>query len=487
MKQFPKRSLSNIVLILVLLALAVPVGRSLYTYAGLARSALTFRFPIDYGEGPLLDQTLRLASGEQIYDNDFSTPPYTISNYPPVFLLVQAPLAKLFGPAYWYGRLISILSALLTALFIGLTLHTLTGDIVSSVVGGLLLLTIPYIQFWSNLDRIDTLALMFSWAALFVLVRWPDRLWGILLTAALLVLSIYTRQSYALAAPLAAFVWLFFERSWRKAVQLALITGGAAAVLFLLINLLTSGGFFLNIVTANVNPFFWNAVRETFENIGKHFAILLVIILLFLVLERFRGRTRTWMLALPYLIGATLSAITIGKDGSNVNYLFELSAAFAFTGGAAMAWIGRNAWLKAAVAAALFFQVAILNQWVQEDFANRVMGHIREEKMIEQLFKEVQQSDGIVLADEFMGLVPLAGKRLYFQPFEYKMLADGGIWDEKNFLQDIADQKFDLILQYQPPYWDAQKARWTPAQRRMVREYYDRSYTSAFTWVQRPK
>ena len=83
----------NIVLALVLLVLAARFGMSLVHYAGLAQPSLAFPYPLDYGEGPLLDQTLRLAAGEQIYDNDFSTAPFTISNYPPLFLLLQVPFS----------------------------------------------------------------------------------------------------------------------------------------------------------------------------------------------------------------------------------------------------------------------------------------------------------------------------------------------------------------------------------------------------------
>ncbi|MBE0695489.1 MAG: hypothetical protein IH586_01055, partial [Anaerolineaceae bacterium] len=106
---------AQILLVLTLVGLSIPFWSSVSTYVRLAHASLSFRYPLDYGEGPLLDQTLRIASGENIYHNDFSVPPFTISNYPPVFLLLQAPFALIFGPAFWYGRLISILGALLTA------------------------------------------------------------------------------------------------------------------------------------------------------------------------------------------------------------------------------------------------------------------------------------------------------------------------------------------------------------------------------------
>src|SRR5690349_16825888 len=63
-------------LVLVALALAAMIGISLSNYTNQARLALSFRYPLDYGEGPLLDQTLRMAGGENIYHNNFAVPPY---------------------------------------------------------------------------------------------------------------------------------------------------------------------------------------------------------------------------------------------------------------------------------------------------------------------------------------------------------------------------------------------------------------------------
>jgi hypothetical protein len=50
-----------------------------------ARSVVNFRYPIDYGEGPLLDQVSRLAAFQNLYQTDITIPPYTITNYPPVY------------------------------------------------------------------------------------------------------------------------------------------------------------------------------------------------------------------------------------------------------------------------------------------------------------------------------------------------------------------------------------------------------------------
>lgn len=478
---------TKILWIAAILIVAIPLGLSFATYARTAAAAVTFVYPLDYGEGPLLDQTLRLADGEALYDNDLSTPPFTISNYPPVFMLLQAPFAMIFGPAFWYGRGISILSALLVCLLVGLTLYALTGDGLAAAVGGALYLAFPYPQYWTTLNRIDSLALAWSWGGLFVLVRHHGRRWGIPLAAALLTAAIFTRQSYALAAPLGGFAWLLFSRQWRKAIQLALITGGSTLVLFLLLNLLTSGGFYFHIVTANVNPFFWNTVRNYARELWENTWLLLIAVVVFLVANRFWNRTAAWGLALPYLIGAAVSAVTVGKDGSNVNYLLELAAALAFCTGALLAWLGRGRWQQSLALIVLALPLLGMVEWVQDNYVGRVMDRVAEESDVARLFQIVQQTEGLVLAEEYMGLIPLAGKRLQFQPFEYKMLAEGGVWDQQVFLNELADQKFDLILMYQPPSWNALEARWTPAQRDTIALYYNREQEIAFTRIMRPE
>ncbi len=478
--------------LLIILALAVALfllfsARSLANYLELASLSLSFPYQIDYGEGPLLDQVMRLSNVEPIYSSDFSTPPYTISNYPPVFLLIQVPFAWLFGPAFWYGRLISLLSAVLAALFLGLTLHALTDDWLASLAGGLLLLAYPYVQFWSVLNRIDLLALALSWAGIFTAVRWKDRRWGIPLAAAFLVGSIFTRQSYAAAGPFAVFIWLLAERRMKAAVRLALFTGGASLVLFLLMNIFTGGGFYMNIVVANVNPFFWEIVKNYAETFARNSIALLILAGVFFFLERFFKHTRSWPLALAYGTAAAAVATTVGKDGSNVNYMLEVTAGLCFAAGASMAWLGRGVWMRLAVLAVLVFQLNTLHAWTLSDFNGRITEKTDYETNMARLAQIVREASGSVLIDEEMGLVPLTGKRLYFQPFEYKMLADGGLWDENLLVQEIRDKKFALIVQYDSVYWPSLVSRWTPRVLSAVRSSYRIETTIGSNHIYRPR
>ena len=303
--------------------------------------ALSFPYPLNYGEGPLLDQSVRLAAFENIYRTDLSAPPYVIANYPPLFMVAQVPFVWLFGPAMWYGRLISLLSVAAVALFVGLTLHALTRDRLASLAGALIFPAMPYVVRWSSLSRVDSLGLALSWAGLFVVARWPQKRWSVFVSALLLVAAVYTRQTYILAAPLAAFVWLAAQGQRRRALQTAAIAGGACLLLFAALNISTGEGFFLNTVTANLNDFRWE--RVSLNALGALLAcpVLLLSSLAFLLLTPRKGNNAWWLVA-PYLIASIPTAVLVGKVGSDVNYLLELSAALGLATGAFIAWQRRR-------------------------------------------------------------------------------------------------------------------------------------------------
>ncbi len=481
--------LSKIAFAVASLILLIQLGSALVEYARYGWAALTFPFPLDYGEGPLLDQTLRLARYEAIYRVDFSAPPYTISNYPPLFPLIQVPFAWAFGPAFWYGRAISILSAVAAALFIGLTLYTLTGDRVAAGIGGLTLLAFPYILHWSAFNRVDSLALGLSWAGLYAVVRWPERKPGLLLAGLLFTAAIYTRQTYALAAPLAAIAWLAQIGQGRRAVQLAGLVGGVCLGLFCLLNLFTRGGFYANLVTANLNPFTWGTVSIRLVDIPARTSTLMLGSLTFVIAERMRDRTHSWRLVAPYLLAAFVSAFTtMAKTGAWVNYLFEPAAALCLATGAIIAWTGQAYWARAAVVFLLAVQVNGLVGASREQYVPFVMDKVAAVSEVSQMAQVVRDTPGPVLADEYMGLVPLAGRRLYFQPFEFTQLHETGNWNQAAVLASIRRREFSAILLYEPADDPAlMPARWTPEIRAAVESCYVLKTRLASTAVYVPK
>ena len=469
-----KPGLPAVIYALALLVLLLQFGFAIGEYFRNAGAALQFPYPLEYGEGPVLDQVVRLSRGENIYRSDLTTPPFTITREPPLFLAIQAPFTWVFGPAYWYGRVISILSALLAALFIGLTLYTLTRDWISSAAAGLMLLAFPYFLHWSALDRVDTLALAFSWSGLYAIVRWPEKRRGVVLAAIFFSLAIYTRQTYFLAGPLAAVAWLAQKRRLRQALALAGLTAGICVVLFLVLNAMTRGGFYFNLFTAaNAAPFSWKLFASYVFQFLPNLFYLAIGTTLFLIVERFGDRTETWSLVLPYFVGATIAATFSGRITENYNAFIEAAAAFSLAAGAIIAWVGRSGWMKIAMVLILAVQVNSMVNWSRLEYVPQVMDQVAMKATFTEAARRVRESSGPLLADEYMGLAPLAGKPIYFQPVEFKALSEAGLWNEHLLIEQIEQKRFPVILLYIPvDSGQILVTRWSQAVRNAIYDNY---------------
>jgi hypothetical protein len=445
--------------------------------------AVPHRYPLDYGEAPLVDQAMRLAQGENIYRADLDSPPYTISNYPPLYPLTLVPFIMLIGPAFLAGRIISLLSTLAAAFFLARIIHNQTKDRMAGVTTGLLFLAIPYVVGWSPLLRVDMLALALSTAGLYVVSRWTEGRRDLILAGVLLVAAIYTRQSYALAAPLGAFVWLL-TKDRRRVVEFVVLVGGLTLGLFLILNILTGGGFYFNIVTANVNEYEMERLEDWARELLDVAPILLLLAGAFLVVG-FR-RIRQWPLLSPYLIGAIISALTIGKIGSNANYLLELCAALCLVAGAFIAWSHDRPWLRASFLVLLALQAGQLMQNTLEDEIEGAKWRLKPVKELGDLEWIVETAEGQVLGDEFMGMITLQDRPLYLQPFEVTQLSDAGLWDQGPLLESIRDQEFPIILIHHFSGWPVYKERWTPEMLSTITQNYGPTELLAETIVYRP-
>jgi len=455
---------------------------SLFVRHGLA--ALAFPYPLNYGEGPLLDQASRLADLKNIYPADLSKPPYVVSNYPPLFVLLQAPFVWIFGPGFWYGRAISLASTVAVAALIALTLHVLTRDKTASAAGGLTFLAVPFVLHWSSLDRVDMLGLALSWGGLYAVVRRPDRR-GVILAALLMVAAIYTRQTYALAAPLAAFAWLLAGGQGRRALALATLTGGLSLLLLGALSALTGGGFFFHTVTANANEFRWEQVSSNLSTMEGIMPLLLVGGLAFVVLG-LRSRTASWWLVGAYLGGSAATTLLIGKVGSDVNYLLELSGALSLAASTLMARYASQTGARCALLLALAVQVATMVQ-ASQFYAGFQQGVIDQRSGLARLEALVDRSKGPVLADEYAGLLPLDGRRIYLQPFEMTQLQRDGRWNQEPLLRSIKRRKFPLILIWKPPYAAGiEQERWTREMLEAIEENYEPVQKHLATVVYRP-
>ncbi len=336
------------------------------------------------------------------------------------------------------------------------------------------------------MNQVDTLALALSWAGLFAIVRWPDKRLGLVLSTIFFTAAIYTQHTYILVAPVTALAWLLQTRRIRQAVMLLAGVVGASLVLFLGLNSFTRGGFFFNLITVNANIWNFQQVVGEVIDFSFHTVPLGLIVLTFLIAERLYYPTRSWPFVLPYYIAAILITLLVGKAGSNEGYMFELSAALCLVAGAAIAW-ATNYWAKAAVLVLLAIQVGSFLTWNSEQFQPKFDEKIANKAEIAQLADMVRQADGPILIDEYNGLLPLAGKGIYYAPFEFKQLLQAGLWDPTPLMQDLSQHKFASLLIYFPKDISIMKSRWPDnIYSKMVDYYYNTDYL-ADTLIFHPK
>ena len=458
-------------------------------FAWHALRAITFPFPLDYGEGPLLDQARRIDAGENIYSVDRTHYPLTISNYPPLYPTLLALLRTAFGPSFAAARSMTVLSALACAGLVGGIVRATTRDGRAAFIAFSLFLASPYVVFWSTLVRIDFVALAFSLAALALLTHKRDAPMTPVLAALLILAAALTRQSHLLAAPLAGFGALL-GTGWRRASFFAatLVLGGGAA--FVTLQAATGGGFFFHVVTANANPLSFALLifflKDALFTTGPLVAIALVVARA----AWFRGRPEARLLTL-YLLGTILTLVTIGKIGSHVNYLLELVAAVSIFGGVMFARVAKlEGTSRSRVAVAVVFcgQVAWLAgvAMFRPENMDRKLA-IRSE--FERLEHVVEVEPQPVIADETMGVVVLSGKPILFQPFELSQLARQGLWDPSRVLADVRAKRFGLILindgPATPDAWAIE--RWTPAMLAEIHAAYEPAGALADATLYRPR
>ncbi len=466
-----------------LIILLITQANGLILLAQNAQTALDDPYTLNYGEGPLLDQAVRLARGENIYHPDLSVPPYTITNYPPLYVLAQVPFVDRFGAALWYGRLISLISTGAAAIFLALTVRTITQDWIAALAAGLTLPAISYIFYWSALARIDALALALSLAGLWVTVRLYGRRWGLITGVLLLTAAAYTRQTYLLAAPLAGFVYIWGRGERFRALLFAVLFGCVVTGLFAVLTVATQGGIFFHIVTANVNALNPDLITHYGDEVLHYFPVLIAAGVIYLVIGVV-FRRQAWSLIAPYSVGAVIVAATISKVGSDVNYLFELSAAFCLAAGGMIALTRRWFPLRAGALLALAYAVTMATGLSSTQYAPITRASATDLFKYDRLVETIRHTDAPILADEQMGLLVLNGKPILLQPFEMSQLAIAGVWDQQPFLDALARGDYPMVLLYQPALNPQLRfERWTPEMLQVINNDFRPDYQSAETTV----
>lgn len=241
-------------LLIIILALM-----TLHTLIYIAFGVALIPFPFDYdqAEGYELNNAVLIAQGGCPYcDNDVF--PFYGSGYPPLFHILMVPFVKLFGPQFWYGRLIIFLTTFITAFAISWAVQRQEKHKLIAIIAGLAFLSSNYIYHIGPLLRQHLLMVMFETLAVVVVANaftqgMKGRNRRLLIAFTLLLLAGYTKQlSYATSIAVA--VWVFI-RNPRSAIQYSFGLITIATILFGVLMLATDNQWWTNIIVANQNPY----------------------------------------------------------------------------------------------------------------------------------------------------------------------------------------------------------------------------------------
>lgn len=328
--------------ILLMSAATAALLFSFLIYLLYTANLLSFPYDYDQGEGFEAHDTVFYSRGQLPY-RDTETYPFYGSIYPPLFHMMAAPFVWLFGPAYWYGRLLGFFGSLVSAAAIYLAVfRDGKGNRWIALLSALAFLSSNFVYHIGPLYRQHTMMVTFETLAVVTLAQaFPRRdKRGIAFGLLLLICAGYTKQLAAITA-IAAFVWMFLRQPAR-ALRCFLVFALAGAAVFLWLNIASEGQWWLQAIVANVNDFIPEQAIGLFILWLKLHGLLLLPAAALLIYELYLDRLSLY--SLWFVFAALLGGIAASKWGAGDSYLVTSVAACCILSG-------------------IFFSRALANDW----------------------------------------------------------------------------------------------------------------------------
>jgi len=428
---------------------------ALYVAFFVARCVANIRCPytMDYGEGLVLSQALRLAHGESLY-NDYTHYPFVFSNYPPLFIALAAAGAKFFGAGFAFGRGLAFAAMLGLAAVMAVLLRRCGVGLAPAIGAPAFLLSTRSVVMWTGFMRVDSLSWLLSMGGLYcVLRRGRWLIPGVLL----MVAATYTKQSTVVGLA-AAVIYLWWIGERRNAALFLGSWAGAVLTLFAVFQVVTHGWFYRHIVTANVNPWFadhmWTIIKGTLATYPVLFAMATVSAAALLAGTR-RAKTdgdqttnahNCERLLVPYFALAAVSSLSVGKGGAAINYVIEPMAAACL-----VAALGYHRLISAPrsrttdalwAVAAVALTVQVITMWFPPSrWAERRAPAVTGGRAAAWI---IARTKGDIIGDP-PGVVVLSGRPLLLDAATASHMALMGVWNPAPLLRDINRRRFSLI------------------------------------------
>ena len=410
-----------------------------YLYNGY--QSIIFPYQIDYGEGFILNQAYILSNGCNIY-LDITTYPYIISNYPPVYPLICAGLVKFWGVSFATGRFISVVSALLIGFLLFKIIQEETGNKYIAIISSLLFFASPYIYEWTCMFRVDTLGLLFSLIGIYIVFKYQKSI-GLYLSIPFFILAVYTKQSF-IAAPIASFIYLYIKDR-NLAVKNAGLFAFSGIVLFLVINYVTNGQFYLHTIVYNINPYsIVHMILGYIKTIQIH-TILFVFAVLYTLYTIFKKEVS--LFPIYFLIAALVAFFTAGKSGAYLNYYIELIAVSCILFGLFLSKLQPQLEKKDSMLG-IFFIILLITQLILFAHMPYVMGNTPtsgDRINGQKISSYITNTNGSIFSSN-AGFIVADGKNVLFDNAVFTLIEREGLWNQSKMVDELQNKTFSIIL-----------------------------------------
>ena len=468
------------------------LGFSFFIYVLYAINLIQFPFDYDQGEGFEVYDTVLFSQGQLPY-RDTEAYPFYSSNYPPLFHVMAVPFVWLFGEGFWYGRLLSFLSTLITA---GTIAYAVYRDGHKqrwiALLSGLAFLASNMVYHVGPLVRQHMMMVMFETLAVVILAKaYPQKStkW-IAFGFFLLIGAGYTKQLAAITA-VAVIGWMFL-RNPRRAILWTIGFGLVGGLIFVGLNIASEGQWWIQAIVANVNEF------RPFQAFGlfilwfKLHGFLLIPAGLMVAYETYFDRFSLY--SIWFVASALLGGIGSGTWGAGDSYFTTSIAAMSILSGIYFSrtlthsWELRNTYIRRIMPSVkiagtgliiiplLYFgygratlkmptdgvfipiaQVLNISPNVRDNFFDSAtfdvegyanIGYFLSEKDTQagyQIVEMIQNTDTLVMSEE-AGFPMVAGRDVVTNPTQLRNLYLAGLYDGSQLVSTINNQEFGLII-----------------------------------------
>jgi hypothetical protein len=238
--------------------------------------------------------------------------------------------------------------------------------------------------------------------------------------------------------------------------------GLSTFIIYGTINAMTNGGFYTNIVVANINEFDFSRTMVMLRQLFIIWPVFLIVSGILIVhtiknrvgtrsLEPNQERPNPFLLygVGAYTLGGFITALTVGKVGSDINYFLELMAICSIWISIGLKQIEGHKkpakWILSGVISAQMIWVFISWFPITKPVITTQQANL---PIYDALYQRIYNasSEGIVLSDDYLDMVVLSGQSIYYQPFEYGQLYQAGLWDPSKLAEQIKQQDFPLVV-----------------------------------------